>query len=58
MTKHDHTAPTEHADKRIFRLAESGLDEFDMLLDKPVYTGKLHEFLHAPTIFGTKMVLD
>lgn len=58
MTKHDHTAPAEHADKRIFRLSESDLDEFNMLLDKPVDTEELYEFLHAPTIFGTKIVLD
>lgn len=60
MTKHDstHTTPAEHADQRIFPLDESGLDEFDMLLDQPVDTEKLHEFLKAPTIFGTKIVLD
>lgn len=60
MTKHDrtHITPEEHADQRIFQLAESDLDEFDMLLDQPVDTEGLHKFLHAPTIFGTKMVLD
>lgn len=29
-----------------------------MLLDKPVDTEELYEFLHAPNIFGTKIVLD
>lgn len=60
MTKYDrtHKTPTEHADQRIFPLAESGLDNFHMLLDQPVDTEKLHKFLQAPTIFGTKIVLD
>lgn len=63
MTKYSptHTAPTEHSDltdQRIFPLAESDLEEFDMLLDQPVDTEELQAFLHAPTIFGTKLVLD
>ena len=63
MTKHSpiHTTPVKHsdlADQRIFPLAESEIKEFDMLLDQPVGTEELQAFLQAPTIFGTKLVLD
>ncbi|BAU96032.1 hypothetical protein N24_1770 [Corynebacterium suranareeae] len=63
MTKHSptHTTPTEHSDltdQRIFPLGATALEEFDMLLDQPVDTEELQAFLHAPTIFGTEIVLN
>ncbi|ARV64194.1 hypothetical protein H2C43_04885 [Corynebacterium glutamicum] len=63
MTKHDHTytTPAEHsdpADQRIFPLAESDIEKFDMQLDQPVNTKEMQAFPHAPTIFGTEIVFD